>query len=311
MMNLKIAKSTRIIIKRLRLADWFTRIEENRSWRAYGNTKGKQVNQKYESYIQYCRQTFQAAGNEPVDVSKSPLEYTGAVHIKGALESEAAHNLSDTFTGLIEQRKGLQTPPSYSHLMTGLARPVDSLGMRLLDIFDNPNLDSALTGYFGSYYRLEWMDCYRSHPTPDVGGSWLWHVDDVPMPIVKVMLHLTDAGLEQGATQFINASHTRAYGLKGYSGVRTGDRTDDLGPFTRKKSLPFEPFHHEAKAGDALIFNTNLLHRAVPPSTEYRDVSTIFVMPNPIPWREQFERDGVDRLQTTEKTWPADPRPAN
>jgi len=311
MMQLKIYKGFRRVIKRSGIPDKFARLGQNRSWRVYGNTQGKHANQLYESYAQSCRRAYEAEGNAPVDVDKSPIADKGTFLVEAALDSQTAREMSDVFSGLIEQDEGLLTPPSFSHLMTGLALPVDALGKSIVDIFDNPALDEALTGYFGSYYRLEWLDCYRTHPTPDVGGSFLWHTDDVPPHILKVMLHLTDAGADQGATRFLGASHTKAYGLKGYTGSQTKERTDDLVPFTQKNGLSFEPFYHEAKAGDTLIFNTNLLHKAIPPSTGYRDVSTIFVMPNPIPWREQLDRDGLERFQKNTRTWPSDPQPSN
>jgi len=310
-MNQKISKGLRWAINRSGIPNKFAKRLQDRSWRAYGNTHGEDANQLYESYTQRCRLAYEAAGNETIKVDKSPLASKGTFLVESALDSKTAHKMSNDFTSLIEQDKGLLIPPSYSHLMTGLAQPVDDLGTELLDIFDNSALDQAITGYFGSYYRLEWIDCYRSHPASQVGGSWMWHTDDVPPQILKVMLHLTDAGADQGATRFLSASHTREFGNKGYRGYPTNERTDNLVPFAEKNGLSCEPFLHDAKAGDALIFNTNLLHKAIPPSTGYRDVSTIFVMPNPIPWRKQLEREGPGKFQTNKRTWPSNPEPSN
>ena len=177
----------------------------------------------------------------------------------------------------------------------------------MLDIFDNPTLDEALRGIFGSYYRLQWVDCYRSIPAPDVSGSWMWHIDNVPKQVLKVMLHLTDAGVDQGATRFLSVTDTRAYGLNGYLGLETNKRTDDLAPLAGKNGLPYAPWYNEAKAGDALIFNTNLLHKAIPPVADYRDVATFLILPNPAPWREQIERDGLENFQDIARDWPRNP----
>ena len=76
-------------------------------------------------------------------------------------------------------------------------------------------------------YRVQWLDCYRSFPATDVTSSWPWHSDNVPAETLKCMLHLTNAGKAQGATQFMNIEDILSYYQAGYRGD-TSKRVEDL-----------------------------------------------------------------------------------
>ncbi|MCA9060321.1 MAG: phytanoyl-CoA dioxygenase family protein, partial [Planctomycetaceae bacterium] len=135
---------------------------------------------------------------------------------------------------------------------------------------------------------------------------WLWHSDNVPTETLKVMLHLTDAGPDQGATLFMSFDDTQEYFRAGYRGD-TSQRVADLQGFASTHDLPFRPFSHHAKAGDVMLFNNNALHRAVPPRSGYRDVLTYLILPNPIPWDQQLALDGISAIESCPGGYPRDP----
>src|SRR6185312_3094981 len=119
--------------------------------------------------------------------------------------------------------------------------------------------------------RVEWIDCYRTYQG-DREASWLWHIDNVPPYVAKVLLYLTDSDSETGATEFIQGHDTRSFMRAGYFGVTRSERSADLAELAHTKRLSYRPVSFALKAGDAVVFNTNTLHRGGIVSHGYRDV---------------------------------------
>jgi phytanoyl-CoA hydroxylase len=102
---------------------------------------------------------------------------------------------------------------------------------------------------------------------PKVGGAWEWHQDYgywykneflLPDQMMSVMIAITDANKENGCLQVIEKSHKLGRVEHGFSGEQVGasQRYVDL-------SLQTMPLVHvEIKAGDALFFHSNILHRS-------------------------------------------------
>jgi hypothetical protein len=153
-------------------------------------------------------------------------------------------------------------------------------------------------GYFGSYYRIEWLDCYRSFPTEEPRAAWLWHMDNVPIECMKVILYLTQADAQTGATQVLSVKDTRRLHGLGYFGIYDDERKAEIGG---------APLSLSMDRGDALCLDNNLLHRAVPPKYKYRDVATFLILPNRCPWHEQLEMDGLCALQSDPGGFPSHP----
>ena len=214
--------------------------------------------------------------------------------------------MSRRFTDALNARQGINEAADAAGNSINLDRPLDAFGDKLLDVFQGP-LDEALRRHFRSYYRLEWIDCYRSLPNPLRKGSWTWHKDNVPYSCIKVMLHLTHTTAVAGAMQFLDWSDTRAMHAVGYFGVRARERVSDLASVAARHGLNVVMRHVEARPGDVLIFDNNLLHSAIPPEAAYRDVCTMFIIPSEIPWDEALRRSGRDVIQDFADGYP--PRP--
>lgn len=102
---------------------------------------------------------------------------------------------------------------------------------------------------------------------PRVGGAWEWHQDYgywykneflFPDQMMSVMIAITDANKENGCLQVIKGSHKMGRVGHGFSGEQVGASQHyvDLA----LKTLPLE--YVEIKAGDALFFHSNILHRS-------------------------------------------------
>ena len=279
-------------------------------WRRYGNTLGDEINGRYRAYAIECRTAYVSEGNEPIDIAAHPLRGDGLLRVKSALDASLACSFSDRFSTAIERSEGVSAPASIRDFMVRLNRPLDVFGQQLLEIFGG-RLDEQLRLYFGSYYRIEWLDCYRTYPTGERRASWRWHMDNVPIECIKIMLHLTGADVETGATRFLSREQTNRYHERGYFGIHDDERVDDLTVFAARHSLPFDQICLDMNAGDVLIFDNNLLHSGVPPQRGLRDVMTFLLLPNPISWREHLNRDDIDVLQDDPGGFPYDLSPFN
>ncbi|MBD1391920.1 phytanoyl-CoA dioxygenase family protein [Mucilaginibacter glaciei] len=102
---------------------------------------------------------------------------------------------------------------------------------------------------------------------PKVGGAWEWHQDYgywyknqfmFPDQLMSVMVALTDANQQNGCLQVIKGSHKLGRINHGFSGEQVGaDMT-----MVNNALETMELIYCELKAGDALFFHSNLLHRS-------------------------------------------------
>lgn len=102
---------------------------------------------------------------------------------------------------------------------------------------------------------------------PKVGGAWEWHQDYgywykneflFPDQMLSVMIAITDANKANGCLQVIEGSHKLGRVEHGFSGEQVGaaQRYVELA----LKTMPI--IYVELKAGDALYFHSNILHRS-------------------------------------------------
>jgi hypothetical protein len=189
-----------------------------------------------------------------------------------------------------------------------LERPLDAFGDQVLNVLRGP-LDEALRRHFRGHYRVEWIDCYRSMPSRTRTGSWRWHKDNVPVGCIKAMLHLTPTAAATGAMRFLDWADTVKMHNAGYFGVRARERIDEVAALATDAGKVVSIRFIDAQPGDVLVFNNNLLHSAVPPETDYRDVCTMLLRPSEIPWDQALEKSGRDIIQDFASGYPPRPQP--
>lgn len=269
-------------------------------WAHYGNTLGPGINGRYGAAHRRARGAFRG---EALAGTTDTLAARGILHVPEAFPRDEALSLSDAFDRAIEERPEAVRRPIEG--VFGLKRPLDVLGEAPLAVLDGP-VRAALEAHYRSHFRVEWLDCYRSTPAAAQATSWLWHMDNVPRGCLKVMLLLSDAGRDQGAMRFHPRPASRALQRAGYFGIELEERGADLAAWRRRAGVGAEEYI-EAAAGDALLFDPNLLHKAVPPEQGRRDVMTFLVMPSALPWNEALARQGLDRIQRDPGGYPPTP----
>ncbi len=115
---------------------------------------------------------------------------------------------------------------------------------------------------------------------PRVGGAWEWHQDYgywykneflYPDQMMSVMVAITDANRANGCLQVIRGSHKMGRVEHGFAG-------EQVGASQRYVDLSLKTMEHvfvELKAGDALFFHSNILHRSEANNSDYARWSII------------------------------------
>ena len=100
-----------------------------------------------------------------------------------------------------------------------------------------------------------------------VGGAWEWHQDYgywykneflLPDQMMSVMVAITDANKGNGCLQVIKGSHKMGRIEHGFAGEQVGASQHYVDLALKTMDLVYV----EIKAGDALFFHSNLLHRS-------------------------------------------------
>ncbi len=102
---------------------------------------------------------------------------------------------------------------------------------------------------------------------PKVGGAWEWHQDYgywykneflFPDQMISVMVAITDANKANGCLQVIKGSHKMGRVEHGFIGEQVGASQHYVDLALKTMDLVYV----ELRAGDALFFHSNLLHRS-------------------------------------------------
>ena len=102
---------------------------------------------------------------------------------------------------------------------------------------------------------------------PKVGGAWEWHQDYgywykneflLPEQMMSVMIAITDANKANGCLQVIKGSHKMGRIEHGFAGEQVGASPHYVDLALKTMELAYV----EIKAGDALFFHSNILHRS-------------------------------------------------
>jgi len=102
---------------------------------------------------------------------------------------------------------------------------------------------------------------------PKVGGAWEWHQDYgywykneflLPEQMMSVMIAITDANKANGCLQVIKGSHKMGRLEHGFAGEQVGASQHYVDLALKTMELVYV----EIKAGDALFFHSNILHRS-------------------------------------------------
>jgi hypothetical protein len=164
----------------------------------------------------------------------------------------------------------------------------------------SPEIAGILTAAFRSHFKIYYTEIYRTHPTSEKEKvSWLWHSDNHPGAILKIMIYLNDVSAATGAFRAHPWSTTRSLLRRGFRDRNQAERfAADLESDRSTKVM-------EGRAGTAVLFDNNLIHKATAPLSGYRDVVVFEVIPSLVPW-DRHVQGALDRIGTNQ-AYPPNP----
>lgn len=145
-----------------------------------------------------------------------------------------------------------------------------------------PLLEQLERNVFGAYLVADKVYVYRSpisRQAPD--KSWLWHFDNHPRELLKVMVYLTDVGEDTAPFEYLRE---RASGRAVAGRPLTpllGDSRVPASQIARQLAAGCESRLVTGPAGTVLVFDDNVVHRATLARAAHRDVIVFQIRPVP------------------------------
>jgi hypothetical protein len=162
-------------------------------------------------------------------------------------------------------------------LMVQLKHPLDVPGLEELCA---PILDEIERKIFGSYVVVDKLYVYRSPVSRQMPlGSWLWHYDNHPHEILKVMVYLTDVTSQSGPFEYLRSasSLTPLDGSPVTPLYGSSRIPEDV--IERHLTAGYESHEVTGPMGTTIVFDNNVVHRANVARMAYRDVIVLQVRP--------------------------------
>lgn len=162
----------------------------------------------------------------------------------------------------------------------------------------SPEIESRI---FGSPVVFEKLYFYRSLVSTLEGQvSWLWHYDNHPGEIRKLMIYLTDVNEETGPLEYLRSKETgepllmTPAPLMGYS--RVPDRA-----LKHYLANGYESCKITGPRGTMILFSENIIHRANVAKSGLRDVMVLQMRPSTFKperaldprWTGSFEHEDI------------------
>ena len=210
--------------------------------------------------------------------------------------SEDLIKLPDNYMDIVNEAKN-----KYKDLMKDISNlniprdPMIDFAIRLQKIHDCPEFEKLAQliipqleeNLFGCPVVMEALYAYKNlyREAPE-RASWIWHYDNNPKEIIKVMIYLSDVVEESGAFEIICDKkgeavkmQTHKIDYKNWNGAPNNSRITEaqLRAFANEG---YNPFKILGKKGTIAVFDNNIAHRAsIPRPGHTRDAMVFMIRP--------------------------------
>ena len=155
------------------------------------------------------------------------------------------------------------------------------LEVRGLEDLCAPIMQQLERKVYGSYAIVDKVYIYRSVISGHIPrDSWLWHYDNHPHELLKVIIYLNDVSDESAPFEYLRCAKS----LKPVSGSPLaplyGHSRISEQILRRYLSNGFESHKVTGPRGTMILFDNNMVHRANLASQKYRDVLIFQVRPS-------------------------------
>lgn len=260
----------------------------------FGNNIPVSVNLRHKWFHSRAKQAW--TGTQAPSNLANILKWKTALRQDGYVQLEPGINyqLLDT----IQNRVNLafSTPEFCTSLTEGAVRLRNSIEIiPEISQFITKDIVNVIESYYGSFFKIYWAHIYRTLPTDkDPDTSFLWHVDNCPSQVVKLMVYLTDTRENTGSFRLKPRPLSKQMLDQGFWDRSRNDRfTHILNDTSTTKVF-------EGPKGTSILFlNWGCVHRAKHPEVLHRDAAVFFLVPSLAPW-DQHLRENMEKLSLRE-----------
>jgi hypothetical protein len=274
--------------------------------RLFDNRLGLRRNLRYMRYLADCRRasSLSHASEDGLSVEArralTELRRDGLCRMPPELEAKRIQTLASKVDCLLTDVRNHQPLGGELSAFTTHLHDCHRLFPEMVE-FLTPNVVSVLKAYYRAHFKLYYAEVYRTHPTDKRPLlSWLWHTDDHPAPILKVMVYLTPTTDGSGAFRAFRRPSSQHL-------LRQGFQRDRAHLFAAELEDVTNIVVCEGPPGTTVIFDNNLVHKATVPRVGHRDVLVFEVLPGSQPYQEHLARMGNNLSADHRSDYPEDP----
>jgi len=248
----------------------------------------------YPIYYKKCQQTFATDKRLPLDASSCDI----GLKIIDPYSSDTLINIPEHYLNIVrsiasetnerfKNSKEIYVPKESNPKKENLIRLDNPLTINNVNNLADIIIPQIESQFFQSYIHLSHLYVYRSIVTKaEPLSSWLWHYDNYPTEIHKIIIYLTDVDENSGPFEYlINKDNEPVIIEPSRTGPNCWNKPKLKGSRIPAKMMRkyLEKGHSvkklTGKAGTGVIFDNNCIHRATVAKKQHRDVIAFQIKP--------------------------------
>jgi glycosyltransferase involved in cell wall biosynthesis len=243
--------------------------------------RGKRILRRYSTHYAQARRAYHgsapADGRSTCEIGVRILSDTDRAAISsdyGALVDRVAHSAATAMTQSADRRF---FPDAIDPITIELGDP---FGLDGLNELCDPLLSSLEQSVYGCHTIADKVYVYRtlaSRARPQ--KSWLWHFDNHPREVLKVMIYLTDVTDDTAPFEYIRDCVTGRPLMGSPLAPTFGTSRLPAGRIDRQLRGGFERVRVTGPRGTIILFDDNIIHRGTIAASGHRDVIVFQVRP--------------------------------
>ena len=249
----------------------------------------------YKEYFLECRQNYQKE-NPGSKIPDASVLYNFGFDSVEPMGSSSILTLDNNYQKIVETVAEDIGPKFKDRKLTWFPPGLDEgkdFAIRLKNVWDIGGLEDLCNiilpqieeKLFGSYVLLDAIYAYQTqHKNAPLRSSWIWHYDNHPREVIKVMVYLTDVDNTCGPFEVIHNSTGAAVKVETHRVDHTKWQSNSSrvqqDQISQLQEQGFAPRQILGQKGTTTIFDNNIIHRAgIPEEGNHRSVVVFMIRP--------------------------------